>query len=183
MASRYLSCAGREIHYLEWGLEHNDVIIMCHGLARCCHDFDALAAELSKHHRCIVPDMIGRGLSEWAHNATEEYCYENMGIVILDLLLQLRIEKMKWIGTSMGAGIGLYLASTHLRGRITDLVMNDMSPAPSPFSMQRIRTYVGSPPQFQTFLQFEQWIRTNYKVVLLCMILFMVFLAIWQPVR
>jgi hypothetical protein len=31
--SRYLLCAGREIHFTEWGLQHEDGVIAWHGLA------------------------------------------------------------------------------------------------------------------------------------------------------
>ena len=33
-SSRYATCAGREIHYTEWGSEHSSTVIAWHGLAR-----------------------------------------------------------------------------------------------------------------------------------------------------
>ena len=61
--SRYLICEGREIHFLEWGSQHKDVVIAWHGLARTGRDMDELARHLSGHYRVICPDTIGSGLS------------------------------------------------------------------------------------------------------------------------
>ena len=36
--SYYLTCAGREIHYPEWGVTHAPVVIARHGLARTGRD-------------------------------------------------------------------------------------------------------------------------------------------------
>ena len=64
--SNYLTCAGREIHYSEWGAQHKDVVIAWHGLARTGRDMDELAGHLSTRYRVICPDTIGRGLSQWS---------------------------------------------------------------------------------------------------------------------
>ena len=72
--SKYLSCAGREIHCLEWGSGH-DVVIAWHGLARTWRDMDDLAAHLAaRRYRVICPDTIGRGLSQWSPEPEREYC-------------------------------------------------------------------------------------------------------------
>ena len=72
--SNYLTCAGREIHYTEWGAQHKDVVIAWHGLARTGRDMDELAGHLSTRYRVICPDTIGRGLSQWSTRPTHEYC-------------------------------------------------------------------------------------------------------------
>ena len=69
MTSHYLPCAGREMHYTEWGAQHQDVVIAWHGLARTGRDMDELAVHLSERadgYRVICPDTIGRGLSQWS---------------------------------------------------------------------------------------------------------------------
>ena len=45
--SNYATCAGREIHYTEWGAEHARTVIAWHGLARTGRDMDELAEWLS----------------------------------------------------------------------------------------------------------------------------------------
>ena len=56
--SKYVECAGWEIHYLEWGDAHLPPVLAWHGLARVGQDFDALARELADKHRIIAPDYI-----------------------------------------------------------------------------------------------------------------------------
>ena len=72
--SRYLVCEGRELHYMEWGAEHQEVVIAWHGLARTGRDMDDLAEHLSSRYRVICPDTLGRGLSQWSPAPDDEYC-------------------------------------------------------------------------------------------------------------
>ena len=74
--SNYLSCEGRELHYTEWGAQHDEVVIAWHGLARTCRDMDDLAAHLATRFRVICPDTIGRGLSQWSPVPQAEYCLD-----------------------------------------------------------------------------------------------------------
>ena len=46
--SSYVTCAGREIHYTEWGAGHDRTLIAWHGLARTGRDMDELAAHLAE---------------------------------------------------------------------------------------------------------------------------------------
>ena len=58
-SSRYIRCAGYEIHCTEWGAPEAPVVIAWHGLARTGRDMDALARHLSSRYRVICPDTIG----------------------------------------------------------------------------------------------------------------------------
>ena len=135
--SRYLRCAGREVHVTEWGAQHSEVIVAWHGLARTGRDMDHIAAQLSSHYRVICPDTIGRGLSEWSPLPDQEYClafYEHLALALLD---QLGIEQCHWLGTSMGGAIGLQAAAGTLKGRVRRLVLNDIGPQIAPAAMAR----------------------------------------------
>jgi pimeloyl-ACP methyl ester carboxylesterase len=162
MNSRYATCAGREIHFMEWGASGAPALIMWHGLARTGRDFDTVAAALSKTYRVICPDTLGRGLSAWAVKPAEEYTYPFYGQIALELLAQLGIGELRWLGTSMGGLLGIALAGGALKGRITHLVVNDIGPIVEPAAVQRILTYAGTPPVFDTLLELEQWFRTVY---------------------
>ncbi len=160
--SNYLVCAGREIHYTEWGAAHDEVIIAWHGLARTGRDMDAIAAALAQRWRVICPDTIGRGLSQWSPQPAAEYCLAFYERLALSLLEQLRIEHCLWLGTSMGGAIGLKAAAGSLRGRIRRLVLNDIGPQLADAAVQRIRSYAGSPPAFATMAELEGFFRTVY---------------------
>lgn len=161
-SSHYLRCAGREIHYTQWGPEQADVVIAWHGLARTGRDMDHIAAHLSAHFRVICPDTIGRGLSEWSPQPGAEYCLAFYEKLAVDLLDQLGIDQCRWLGTSMGGAIGLKAAAGPLRGRIHRLVLNDIGPQLADAAIARIRSYAGSPPAFATMHELEQYFRTVY---------------------
>ncbi len=162
-SSHYLRCEGREIHYTEWGAGHAETVIAWHGLARTCRDMDDLAAHLSTRFRVICPDTIGRGLSEWSPDPAREYCLDFYVRQAQSLLNQLGIDRVQWLGTSMGGSIGMLAATTLLRGRITRLVLNDNGPQLAAAAITRIRTYAGNPAAFATVSELEQYFRTVYK--------------------
>jgi len=161
-ASRYLTCCEREIHFVEWGREDAPPLIMWHGLARTSRDFDDIAGALADTYRIICPDTIGRGLSQWSSDPDKEYCFAFYARIAQALVNQLGIDKMRWVGTSMGGALGIVAAATTLKGRITHLVLNDIGPALAAPAVERIKAYTGNPPQFDTVTELEQFFRTIY---------------------
>ncbi|MCX8004367.1 MAG: alpha/beta hydrolase [Burkholderiaceae bacterium] len=161
-ASRYLLCAGRELHFTEWGAAHREAVIAWHGLARTGRDMDEIAEYLSARYRVICPDTIGRGLSEWSPQPAAEYCLAFYARLAVDLVDQLGIDTMHWLGTSMGGALGLRLAAGALRGRIRRLVLNDIGPQLAAAAVARIRAYAGSPPAFARIAELERYFRTIY---------------------
>ena len=121
-SSHYLACAGREIHYTEWGAQHAETVIAWHGLARTCRDMDDIAAHLARAYRVICPDTIGRGLSEWSPAPEREYClafYEQLAVALAD---QLGLAQFHWLGTSMGGliGIGIGYSLSYMKEETVD---------------------------------------------------------------
>jgi pimeloyl-ACP methyl ester carboxylesterase len=160
--SHYLRCCEREIHYVEWGEKDAPALILWHGLARTCRDFDDLAIALSESYRIICPDTIGRGLSQWSPEPDAEYCLAFYARIAQALVDQLGIDRMRWVGTSMGGAIGITAAATTLKDRISHLVINDIGIAPVQAAIDRIKSYAGNPAQFDTVSEFEAYLRTIY---------------------
>jgi pimeloyl-ACP methyl ester carboxylesterase len=165
--SNYVRCAGREIHYTEWGASDGPVVVAWHGLARTGRDMDELARQLSPRYRVICPDTIGRGLSQWSPLPEQEYCLRFFARLAVDLFDQLGIEKAHWVGTSMGGAIGTVCASglfePGMKQRIQSLTLNDNAPQLAPLAIERIRAYAGSPPTFASVLELEAFFRQVYK--------------------
>lgn len=111
----------------------------------------------------LCPDTLGRGLSQWAASPEEEYLptfYAKMAVEMLD---SLGVNKLRWVGTSMGGIVGMLLAATSLRDRITQLVLNDIAPVLNPVAVERIKAYVGATPEFGTVQEVEAALRFIYK--------------------
>lgn len=167
-SSNYATCAGREIHFTEWGAQHHPAVIAWHGLARTGRDMDELAEHLqARGFRVICPDTLGRGLSQWSPDPTNEYTLEFYARIAADLFEHLGIEAAHWVGTSMGGAIGAVCAAgifqPQLKARIRSLVLNDNAPRLADAALQRIRSYAGSPPAFDTMAQLEAFFRQVYQ--------------------
>jgi pimeloyl-ACP methyl ester carboxylesterase len=166
-SSNYVTCAGREIHYTEWGAQHRRTVIAWHGLARTGRDMDELAESLSSTWRVICPDTLGRGFSQWSPDPTAEYTLAFYARIAADLMDQLAVERAHWVGTSMGGAIGTVCAAglyqPRLQDRILSLVLNDNAPRLAAEAVERIRNYAGSPPAFDTMAQMEGFFRQVYK--------------------
>jgi pimeloyl-ACP methyl ester carboxylesterase len=166
-SSNYVTCAGREIHYTEWGAQHSRTVIAWHGLARTGRDMDELAAWLAEGFRVICPDTLGRGFSQWSPDPGNEYKLEFYARIAAELLDRLGIQRAHWVGTSMGGAIGTVCAGglfqPALKDRILSLVINDNAPRLARPALERIRSYAGSPPAFDTIAELEAFFRQVYK--------------------
>jgi pimeloyl-ACP methyl ester carboxylesterase len=161
--SRYLVCAGREIHFTEWGAANAETVVAWHGLARTGRDFDDIAMELARSYRVICPDTIGRGLSEWSPVPEAEYCLAFYARLAVELVDALDIRHLHWLGTSMGGAIGMLATAGPLRGRVRSLILNDIGPQLGAEAVERIRAYAGNPAQFARVSELESYFRTVYQ--------------------
>jgi pimeloyl-ACP methyl ester carboxylesterase len=161
--STYHRIRDLEVHVVEWGRETAPPVILWHGLARTARDFDDLAGALSDTYRLICPDTPGRGLSQWSAAPEADYCmaaYAEMAAGLADVL---GLARFGWVGTSMGGALGIAAGAGILKGRISHLILNDIGPTLPQAAGERIRAYVGRPPDFPTLTEFEAYLRTIYQ--------------------
>ena len=160
-----LSPAGfHRVHYLEWGANDGRPTVLCvHGLTRNAHDFDRLAERLARRYRVIAVDVVGRGGSEWLKDPAH-YTYAQYQADMTALIARLGVERVHWVGTSMGGAIGMVCAGgllePRMKPRIASLVLNDNAPQIADAAVARIRSYAGHPPAFDTVVELEQFFRT-----------------------
>ena len=167
-SSQYIDCAGVQLHYTDWGQGERGTVIAWHGLARTGRDMDELALHLSQQgYRVICPDTVGRGLSQWSRAPETEYCLAFYARLARELMDGLQLHAVHWVGTSMGGAIGTLcaagLAEPSLKGRIVSLVLNDNAPELAQAAVDRITTYAGHPPAFDTLTALEAFFRQVYQ--------------------
>ncbi|MDM0072899.1 alpha/beta hydrolase [Variovorax sp. J2P1-59] len=153
---------------MDWGPREGPVVIAWHGLARTGRDMDELAVHFAgRGFRVICPDTIGRGLSQWSPVPDEEYQLSFYARIAAALCDDLQLTRVHWVGTSMGGAIGLVcaggLVEPAMKGRIASLVLNDTAPQIAAAAVERIRSYAGQPPAFDTVVELEAFFRTVYK--------------------
>ncbi|MEQ8452302.1 MAG: alpha/beta hydrolase [Nitratireductor sp.] len=160
--STYIAAGGHELHVSEWGDPGRPALVMWHGLARTGRDFDEAAEALSDSYFVLCPDTLGRGLSSWSRPGGADYSYKSFGETALAMLDHYQIDRLRWVGTSMGGLIGVTLAAGALKERMSHLVINDIGPDIPQAGSGRIVSYVGNPPVYDTVGELEAWLRTNY---------------------
>jgi pimeloyl-ACP methyl ester carboxylesterase len=154
-----LSPAGlHRMAYREWGAPDNDRVLVCvHGLTRVSNDFDAFAQAVAAGYRVICPDVAGRGRSDWLGDP-KLYQLPTYVADMVTLLARADARTVHWFGTSMGALVGMALAS--LPGSpISRMVLNDAGPVLGAAALARIGAYVGETPRFATMDDAEAYIR------------------------
>jgi pimeloyl-ACP methyl ester carboxylesterase len=145
--------------WAEWGDRRAArVAVCCHGLTRNGRDFDPLAEALAAAGwRVVAPDVPGRGRSEWLKRP-EDYTYPFYVAAMAALIGRLAAETVDWVGTSMGGLIGMMLAAQP-GTPIRRLVLNDIGAVVPKASIERIATYVGHDPRFETLDAVEAYLR------------------------
>ncbi len=154
-----LSPAGfHRVRYLEWGAKDGRPTVLCvHGLTRNAHDFDRLAERLARRYRVIAVDVVGRGGSEWLQDPAH-YSYAQYQADMNALIARLDVERVHWIGTSMGGLIGMFMAAAP-NTPLASLFMNDVGPIIPKAALQRIADYVGLENRFSSLEAFERNMR------------------------
>ena len=151
--------------YWSWGESSAPHVVLCvHGLTRQGRDFDLLAQALVAAAkdanlpaiRVICPDVVGRGKSDWLQDPMgyqfAQYAGD-MAVLIQSLNAQHPIERLDWVGTSMGGVIGMLLAAQQLPTPVRHLVVNDIGPVVSWSSILNMKTYVGQVGKFESVQQ------------------------------
>ena len=149
--------------YVRWGQPDAQRVVVCaHGLTRQGRDFDllaqALVAKSAEPLQVICPDVAGRGRSQWLDNPAL-YQIPQYASDMLAMLSQVQanlggasMQSLDWVGTSMGGLIGMVLAGQPglpLPVAIRRLVLNDVGPAITWSSVERMKTYVGQYGQYR----------------------------------
>ena len=152
--------------YWRWGNAQAQRVLVCaHGLTRQGRDFDrlaqALVAQSTEALQVICPDVAGRGQSEWLNNPAlyqiPQYAADMLAMLAMLGQVQaqlgsLPMQSLDWVGTSMGGLIGLVLSGQPglpLPAPIRRLVLNDVGPAITWSSVQRMQSYVGQYGQYR----------------------------------
>ncbi|WP_086608132.1 alpha/beta fold hydrolase [Erythrobacter donghaensis] len=149
----WTSSDGLNLHYRNYpGPEGSDRLpVLCmHGLTRNARDFSALAEELATARRVIVPEMRGRGMSDYAPDS-DTYSPVTYVADVEKLLAEQGISRFVVVGTSMG-GLMMMLMAAREPGRMAAVVMNDIGPEVDAAGLARISGYVGQGRSYPTWV-------------------------------
>jgi pimeloyl-ACP methyl ester carboxylesterase len=124
------------------GDEEGLPVIALHGLTRNSKDFEDVAPLIAAMgRRVVVPDVRGRGRSEWDPNPSR-YQPKIYARDVTDMMKALEIDRAVFVGTSMGGIITMALAAMRPRA-VAAAILNDVGPAVAPEGIARILSYAG----------------------------------------
>lgn len=148
------------LHYTEWGSPDDPVVVCVHGLSQNARSFDALADKLSATHHIACLDVVGRGKSEWLLEPSG-YNYPQYMADANALIARLGVDRLDWVGTSMGGLIGIMLAAMP-NSPIRRLVVNDIGPFVPKAALDRLGSYMTRDNRFADMASFEAYLREVY---------------------
>jgi pimeloyl-ACP methyl ester carboxylesterase len=123
------------------GNEADAVPVIClHGLTRNARDFDEIACHLAKSRRVIVPDLRGRGLSDYDAQWQNYHPYTYVDDV-WQLVSALKLGKVIVIGTSLGGLMAMIMAAQKPQ-MLEAVILNDIGPELAPEGLLRIKSYL-----------------------------------------
>lgn len=144
--------------YYEWGAPDNANVVVCvHGIGRNGRDFDVLAEALAPAHRVLAIDMPGRGASEWLRDPMD-YVTPVYLAALTALIAASGVDEVAWVGTSMGALLGM-IAAAQPGTPVQRLVVNDAGPTIEPEALGRIAQYFGADPRFASYAELDAYVR------------------------
>lgn len=148
------------VAYRDWGDPDSEETVFCiHGLTRNSHDFDPLARVLAQTRRVVCPDLVGRGRSDSLRDPADYHLLQyNLDFTVLEA--RIGADGFDWIGTSLGALMGMSLAGIE-NSPIRRLVVNDIAPEVPLPALRRVTSYMGPDYHFETLKAVEEHLRTT----------------------
>jgi esterase len=108
---RFVTVNGLRIHYLDWGGEGKQPLILLHGIGRVAHTFDHLAPHFMPNYHVLAVDMRGHGDSGW--DSKGAYLVEDYAKDIEGMAAQLKLRNIVIWGNSTGGRVAQVFASLH----------------------------------------------------------------------
>jgi pimeloyl-ACP methyl ester carboxylesterase len=102
VTTRTVDVHGRSVSFKQGG--SGPVLLLIHGMAGTCENWDAVIEPLATSHTVIAPDFPGHGASAPGGG---DYSLGNLAGGLRDLLLTLGHERATLVGHSLGGGVAM----------------------------------------------------------------------------
>lgn len=140
---RYSTIHGLRLHYLDWGSENKQLIILLHGFMAHAHVWDGLAMEFRSRYHVIALDQRGHGESGWSQEGA--YSLDDHFSDIALFIEMLHIENVILVGHSMGGRHAIFYAACAPH-KIDRLILIDARPAHDQSSGQALQQLITTFP-------------------------------------
>lgn len=149
-SKKYISIDKMQLHYLEWGGDKCQCMILIHGTGDNAHMWDHFASHALSHFRIIALDQRGHGDSDWA--VPPAYTCNDY-VSDLDRFIEaLQLGHVVLMGHSMGALHAAKYASIR-PDTVAALVYVDIEPCPPHWNKQYLQGLYHALPGFYDSIQ------------------------------
>jgi pimeloyl-ACP methyl ester carboxylesterase len=132
---KYLSVNGFRLHYLDWGTEGKQAMLLLHGFTTLAHAWDFFAPAFRDRYHILAPDQRGHGDSQWAQDAT--YTTEDHLVDIAGFVDALKLENFVLVGHSMGGRNAIMYAACFPE-KVARLILIDSRPDNDPVASEAL---------------------------------------------
>jgi len=137
--SHYVQAGGLDLHYVDWGGEGRQPMLLLHGLQDCARLWDFFAETVRERYHVIALDHRGHGDSP--PTSTDRYRLSDYVDEARDVITQLGLRDVILAGHSAGSKNAWMLAAEHPE-LVAKLIITDMDPdRHNPGSVDMITRY------------------------------------------
>ncbi|MFN3258172.1 MAG: alpha/beta fold hydrolase [Ilumatobacter sp.] len=107
---RHVRIHGHDVSYRRLGEEHDQAVLLIHGLAGSSKTWDAVIGPVGERYDVIAPDLLGHGESA---KPVGDYSLGAFASGLRDFLAMLEVDSVTIVGHSFGGGVAMQLAYQH----------------------------------------------------------------------
>jgi esterase len=133
---KYLEGKGLRLHYLDWGKNVKQPMLLLHGFMAHAHAWDEFASDSRDRYRVIALDQRGHGDSQWSEE--EAYSLDDHFSDIAYFIEALGLKDLILVGHSMGGRNALFYTACHPQN-VERLILVDARPADNARASERLR--------------------------------------------
>lgn len=122
---KYLFVNGLRLHYLDWGQEGKQAMLLLHGFTTLAHAWDMFAPAFGHRYHVLAMDQRGHGDSQWDDDAS--YTTEDHLVDISGFVDALELDKFVLVGHSMG-GRNSIMYTACFPEKVARLILIDSRP-------------------------------------------------------
>lgn len=116
------------LHYVDWGNEEAEPLLLIHGGRDHCRNWDWVADAFREDYHIIAPDLRGHGDSQWMMGGT--YDLTDFVYDIAQLIHQKKLNPVTVIAHSMGGAVALRYAGLYPETVKKLVVIEGLGPSP-----------------------------------------------------
>jgi pimeloyl-ACP methyl ester carboxylesterase len=143
----FTSNDGLTLYSREYATHHTEAtpVVCLHGFTGNSQDFHEIAQRMAQGRRVIVPDLRGRGRSDYARDKKTYSVFHEM-LDVLDLMLVAGVHQAVILGTSRGGLIAMLMAA-YRPTAIKAVILNDIGPVIEHKGLLRMSGQLNSMPK------------------------------------